>query len=112
MNFEDAHVVHNGGELYPAEYQVARFLFRGGWLLRSGDSLSFLSRGGNARLEYQAAKPVLVEAGGRAYHLPATGPWYAAQTFFVPQGRVTLRCVDGAINLDRLTFESPQPDTD
>ncbi|HSP17450.1 MAG TPA: hypothetical protein VLV78_22085 [Thermoanaerobaculia bacterium] len=99
VEFEDAHVIHKGGELYPPEYTVARFLYRGGWIVRPGDSLSFLARGGTARLEYSSAGPALIELAGRAYHLDSMG----AVTVDIPRtGRVLLRCVSGTVNLDRL----------
>ncbi|HEX9162259.1 MAG TPA: hypothetical protein VF980_11180 [Thermoanaerobaculia bacterium] len=104
VQFEDAHVVHDGGELYPGLYAVARFYYRGGWSLQAGDSLSFLSRGGPARLEYFAPAPVLVDIGGRAYQLPPSGKGFAAARIDVPRGHVKLRCLTGAINLDSLSF--------
>ena len=67
VQFEDAHVVHEGGELFPPEYTVARFLYRGGWVLHANDSLSFLSRGGAARIDYSAAQPAMIDIGGRVY---------------------------------------------
>ncbi|HEX7419431.1 MAG TPA: hypothetical protein VF505_06070, partial [Thermoanaerobaculia bacterium] len=104
VQFEDAHVVHDGGELFPPEYTVARFLYRGGWVLRANDSLSFLSRGGAARIDYSAAAPAMINIGGRVYPLSASGAAYASATIDVPPGRVTLRCVSGSVNLDALTF--------
>jgi hypothetical protein len=104
VQFEDAHVVHDGGELFPPEYTVARFLYRGGWVLHPNDSLSFLSRGGAARIDYSAAAPAMINIGGRVYPLSATGTSYASATIDVPPGRVTLRCVSGSVNLDALTF--------
>lgn len=104
VHFEDAHVVHHGGELFPREYTVARFLYRGGWVLRRGDSLTFLSRGGNARVEYQSSTGALMEAGGRAFQFAPTPGTYGATLITLPAGRVTFRCVDGAVNLDRLLF--------
>jgi len=102
IEFEDAHVIHKGGELYPPEYTVARFLYHGGWIVRAGDSLSFLARGGPARLEYSASQPVLIELAGRAYPLSPGG----TATVDVPHsGRVTLRCLSGAVNLDRMVSE-------
>jgi hypothetical protein len=99
VEFEDAHVVHKGGELYPPEYTVARFLYRGGWIVRAGDSLSFLARRGTARLEYSTAAPAMIEIAGRAYRLEPSG----VTVVEIPEsGRVVLRCVSGTVNLDRL----------
>jgi hypothetical protein len=102
VQFEDAHVVHKGGVLFPPEYTVARFFYRGGWSLSAGDSLSFLSRGGSARLDYSAAKPALIDIGGRVYHFDADVNGHVQVV--VPRGRITLRCLDGAVTLDELTF--------
>jgi hypothetical protein len=102
VELEDTHVIHNGGELYPHEYTVARFLYRGGWIVRSGDSLSFLARGGPARLEYSAAGPALIDAGGRVYHLDSSGD---ARIDIPRSGRIVLRCLSGSVNLDRLVSE-------
>ncbi len=99
VEFEDAHVIHRGGTLYPPEYTVARFLYRGGWIVRPGDSLSFLARGGPAQLEYSASAPALIDIAGRAYQLDRTG----VTAIDIPgDGRVVLRCVSGTVNLDRL----------
>lgn len=101
VQFEDAHVVHMGGELYPPEYTVARFLYSGGWVLHANESLSFLSRGGVARLDYSTGAPAAIDFGGRVYPLI---PGTRSANVDVPRGRVTLRCVSGAVNLDALTF--------
>ncbi|MGZ8829607.1 MAG: hypothetical protein ACXW2Q_04440, partial [Thermoanaerobaculia bacterium] len=69
VQFEDEHVVHQGGELYPNQYAVARFFYRGGWALHANEGLSFLSRGGPARLDYNAPRPALIDLGGRLYQL-------------------------------------------
>ncbi len=110
VEFEDAHVIHRGGELFPQQYTVARFLYRGGWLLRQGDSLSFLARKGSHRLDYAAPVPSTIEMSGRAYHLDATGAAYGTTTVVIDRsGRVELRCLNGAVNLDRMTVESGRP---
>lgn len=101
VQFEDAHVVREGGELYPPEYTVARFLYPGGWVLHTNESLSFLSKGGAARLDYSAGSPASIDLGGRTYRLP---PGTRSTTVEVPRGRVTLRCTSGAVNLDALSF--------
>jgi hypothetical protein len=102
VELEDMHVVHKGGELYPPEYTVARFLYRGGWIVRPGDSLSFLARGGPARLEYSTAAPALIDVGGRVYHLDTSG---RARVEIPRSRRVVLRCLSGRVNLDRLVSE-------
>jgi hypothetical protein len=70
--------------------------------MRPGDSLSFLARGGPARLEYSASAPALVDAGGRVYQLDASGD---ARIEIPRSGRIVLRCLSGTINLDRLVSE-------
>jgi len=102
IEFEDAHVIHNGGELYPYEYQVARFIYRGGWLMKHGDSLSFLAKRGSYVLFYASTQPAVIDLGGHAFHLDKA-PNYAMTVVDLPvTGRVTLRCLDGSINLDRM----------
>jgi len=102
IEFEDAHVIHNGGELYPYVYQVARFLYRGGWLMKRGDSLSFLAKRGTYVLFYASAEPATIDIGGRSFPLEKA-PTYNVTLVDVPAtGRVTLRCLDGSINLDRM----------
>jgi len=99
IEFEDTHVVHHGGELYPTQFQVARFLYRGGWLMKRGDSMSFLAKRGSYILFYTSTGPAVIEIGGKAVHLD-TPPMAIVD---VPAtGRVTLTCVDGNINLDRM----------
>ena len=46
VEFEDIHVKHDGGALYPEVFTVARFRFRGGWIVRAGDSLSVMTPDG------------------------------------------------------------------
>lgn len=103
IEFEDAHVIHRGGQLYPYVYQVQRFLYRGGWIMHPGDSLSFLVHGGRSILQYQAAAAATVQIGSRAYALPATGPAYGSAAVDIEHdGRVELRCLSGAVNVDRM----------
>jgi hypothetical protein len=102
VDFEDAHVIHHGGAMFPEEYQVARFVFSGGWLARPGDSMSFLAKRGPAHLRYSAEGGATIQIGARAFVLPSTPP----DTYFVVpvsvdrQGRVELRCLAGTVNLD------------
>ena len=102
IDFEDAHVVHHGGELYPHQYTVARFAHRGGWILHEGDSLSFLSGGGAATLHYTTGIPSRLQIGSKVYDVPA-GPGYRALRVVIePSGRISLRVLRGSVNLDRL----------
>ena len=106
IEFEDAHVAHRGGALYPYVWQVQRFLYRGGWIVHAGESMSFLARGGRSIVQYQAAQPASVQIGARAYDLPATGNAYGMLPVQIDaDGRVQLQCLAGAVNLDRMDHE-------
>jgi hypothetical protein len=106
IEFEDAHVIHEGGELYPDVYTVARFMYRSGWRIRHGEAVSFLARAGASRIEYAAASPVVISLDGRTYKLPGTRREHLSATVYLTRsGRVTLRCVDGSVNLDRMRHE-------
>jgi hypothetical protein len=106
IEFEDAHVIHHGGELYPPQFQIQRFLFHGGWLLRVGDSVSVLARGGRSALLYAAPHEAMIQIGPRVYELPPTGTKSAtAQIDIAADGRVEIRCLSGSIFLDRMDHE-------
>jgi hypothetical protein len=101
VEFEDAHVIHNGGDLFPAEWTVARFLYQGGWIVRRGDALSFLATAGPSTVRYQSRSGATIALGSRAFALPPTGANYGYARINVPSsGRVELRCLDGSANLD------------
>jgi len=102
IDFEDAHVIHKGGELFPTEYQVARFVFHGGWIVRPGEWMSFLAKEGPARLRYVSDGGATIKIGGRAFVLPPTAPntYNVVPVFVDRQGRVELRCLAGTVNLD------------
>lgn len=106
VEFEDVVVDKSSGELYPHAYAVSRFIYRGGWIVRPGDFLTFPARRGASTIEYQAAGPVVIELGGRAYELPATGAAYGRVRVELPSnGMTVLRCLSGAANLDRMDHE-------
>jgi hypothetical protein len=106
IEFEDAHVSHRGGELYPHEFQEHRFAFRGGWVLQAGDSVSFLARRGPSTLRYATGIPALIQVGTHAYSLPATNGGYGNIRIEVSEdGRVEIRCLSGAVNLDRMDHD-------
>jgi hypothetical protein len=106
IEFEDAHVIHQGGELYPEEYTVGRFAHRGGWILREGESVSFLARAGVSVLEYSSEHWVTIQIGNRTYALAPTGSKYgSAKVEISEDGRTELRCLSGAVNLDRMDHE-------
>jgi hypothetical protein len=106
IQFEDASVVHNGGEIFPAEWTVARFLYQGGWIVRRGDSMSFLANAGRSTVRYQSRTGATIEVSGHAYVFPPTGANYG----YVPinlakTDRAELRCIDGSANLDWMRHE-------
>jgi hypothetical protein len=101
VEFEDAHVTHTGGQLYPMEWTVARFLYQGGWIVGRGDALAFLAKAGRSTLRYQSDRGVTLSAGTQAFVLPPTGAGYGyTQIAIAHEGRVTLQCLDGSANLD------------
>ena len=105
VDFEDAHVVHNGGELYPPVYTVMRVTYQGGWVLNAGDELSFLARKGDHTLHYITGLGAMIEVAGRAYQLPKADAYATARVHIPTSGRVSIRCVSGAVNLDRMIHE-------
>ncbi len=103
VEFEDAHVTHEGGELFPHEFTVARFAYRGGWILHQGQSLSFVARPGAATLHYASGHPAAIQVGRNVYELPAAASGYRSVRVRIgsPE-RVVLKCLRGSVNLDRL----------
>ena len=101
VEFEDAHVTHTGGEVFPAEWTVSRFLYQGGWIVHRGDTLSFLARVGPSTIRYQSPAGATIEISGHAFVLPPTGAIYGYAHINIPMtGRTELRCLDGSANLD------------
>jgi hypothetical protein len=105
IEFEDAHVIHTGGELFPAEWTVSRFLYQGGWVVHAGDTLSFLAKPGPSTLRYQSRSGATIEIGGHAFVLPPSGAIYGSTSIDAgintrSSGRAELRCLDGSANLD------------
>ena len=105
VEFEDAHVVHHGGKLYPDLHTMMRAVYRGGWVVEAGDELSFLARDGRHALHYITGPGALIEVAGRAYQLPPTDVYATARVQIPVSGRVSLRCISGAVNLDRMDHE-------
>lgn len=102
VELEDAHVVREGAELTPPFYTMMRVAHRGGLLLEAGDAASFLAREGVWTLEYITGLGALIEIEGRAYELPASDRYAAVRVVIPESGRVTIRCIRGAINIDRM----------
>jgi hypothetical protein len=108
VDFEDAHVVHHGGALYPWVFEVARFAYRGGWIVNRGDAMTFLARGGRSALAYSSQSGATIALGGRTYELRPTGGQfdYGSVLVDIPRdGRIELRCLAGTANLDRMVHE-------
>jgi len=109
IDFEDAHVMHEGGELYPWVYEVARFAYRGGWVMKAGDSMTFLARGGASTIQYASKSGATMALGDRTFTLPPTGGQfdYGAVRVELPRdGRTQLRCISGSANLDRMVHDA------
>jgi hypothetical protein len=102
VHFEDAHVLASGGKLYPDAYTLMRTAYRGGRVLETGDSLSFLARDGAQTLHYITGLGATFELAGRAYTVPANERYQSIRVTIPRAGRVTLRCLSGAVNLDRM----------
>ena len=105
VEFEDAHIVHDGGTLYPPFYTVMRVTYRGGYVLEANDSMSFLANAGPWRLDYISGPGATIELAGRAYAVPATDRYASIRVVVPKEGRVTLRCVAGSINVDRMIHD-------
>lgn len=104
VHFEDSHVRHRGGELYPHVWTVARFLFTGGWTVRPGDEIEFRYRGGESRLFYRAAAPARLLIDGRVTDLPAGGEQFVSIDLSLSDAAThMMRCLSGEATLDRIT---------
>lgn len=103
VELEDAHVEHRGGKLYPDPYTVMRASYRGGWIFEQpGESASFSARAGTWTLHYITGLGSTFELAGRAYTVPASDRHQTLRVTVPQSGRVTLRNLSGAINVDRL----------
>lgn len=102
VHFEDSHVVHSGGKIYPDLYTVIRTAYRGGWVLEEGDSLSFLARGGTYTLHLITGLGATFELGGQAFSVTPDLRYQRVRVHVPRTGRVTLRTLSGAINVDRM----------
>jgi hypothetical protein len=101
IEFEDAHLIRNGGELFPEEWTVSRFLYHGGWIVHPGNTLSFFVYKGSSTLRYESKTGATIEIARQAFVLAPTGGNYGYTRIDIPMtGRWTLRCLDGTANLD------------
>jgi hypothetical protein len=102
VDFEDAHVTHDGGHLEPRAGTPNRSAYRGGWVLEEGQSLTFLARPGTHYLYAITGLGATIELGGRAYRIDASLAHRTIRVTIPEDGPVTLRCLSGAVNLDRM----------
>jgi hypothetical protein len=105
VEFEDAHIVRDGGRVYPDLYTVMRVAFRGGWVLEANDALSFRAYEGPWTLDYISGPGATIELAGRAYALPPTIRYASVHVQIPKADRVTLRCLSGSVNVDRMIHE-------
>ena len=105
VHFEDAHVQHLGGALHPHEFTVARFAYRGGWVIHGGESVSFLAQSGPATLHFVTGLRSIIELDGKQYTIQAAEGYQTLRVVIEAPGRVVLRCIDGGVNLDRLVSD-------
>lgn len=104
VQLEDAHVIHEGGELYPPLWTVARFRFDGGWTLRPGDRARFRLRGDEAVLRYQSEGSAVIRVNGAPFRLrptPRSG-WLRAQLPIARSGgsAVEIEVLSGEVTAD------------
>lgn len=104
VHFEDAHVLHEGGELHPERWTEARFRFRGGWAMGEGASASFRLRTGPATIHYASAEGAAIEIDGRSWVLPPT-EGYGRVTIEVEDERVDLGLTRGSAIFDRIQHD-------
>lgn len=102
IEFEDTHVQRSGGELYPPRYTLMRTEYRGGWVLQAGDSATFLAQRGTHTLHFITGLGATIEIAGSTLHVGASEHYQKVSVTIPRDGEVTLRCISGAINLDRM----------
>ncbi|MGZ5446185.1 MAG: hypothetical protein ACXW5U_31020 [Thermoanaerobaculia bacterium] len=102
VHFEDAHVLHDGGRLYPDVYTLMRATYRGGWVLEANQSASFLAREGTHTLHFITGLGATFELAGNAYSVKPDARYQAVTVTIPKSGRTTLRVLSGALNVDRM----------
>jgi hypothetical protein len=101
IEFEDTHVVHEGGVLYPERYTFNRTDYRGGWVLEAGQSVRFTARRGAYKLDFITGLGAMIEIDNQLIQVQPQDR-YQSVRLKLDVEQVTLRCVSGAINLDRM----------
>lgn len=104
VHLEDSHVAHDGGELYPERWTVARFRFRGGWSMSSGSSVTFRMKPGPARIDYASAEGAVIEIDGRHWDLPPTDGFESTRVEIL-DSEVKLVIIGGSAVIDRIVHE-------
>jgi hypothetical protein len=102
IDFEDAHVTRDGGHLEPRTGTANRAAYRGGWVLETGQSATFLGRAGAYDLHVITGRDATIEIGGHAYGIAPSITHRTIRLTIPENGPVTLRVVSGAVNLDRM----------
>ncbi|HET8774895.1 MAG TPA: hypothetical protein VFP80_13930 [Thermoanaerobaculia bacterium] len=102
VHFEDAHVTHQGGKLYPDQHTVMRTAFAGGWVLEANQSATFLAREGTHTLHFITGLGATFELAGNAYSVPADERYQTITVKIPKAGPATLKVLSGAINVDRM----------
>ena len=105
VEFEDAHVTRDGGHLEPPTGTANRTAHRAGWVLEGGQSLTFLARAGTHHLHAITGLGAIIEIGGHAYRIEPSLAHRIIRVTIPADGPVTLRCVSGAVNLDRMELQ-------
>lgn len=107
VHLEDAHVIHEGGELSPGRWTVARFQFAGGWRLNKGQAVSFKLVNGTARVFFLSASGATIDVDGLITALPPTsGHWAEASVRLREQPQHRIGLVEGSVTLDRIESEA------
>ena len=102
VHLEDAHVIHEGGKLYPEVFTLMRATYRGGWVLEANDSASFLAKEGTHTLHFITGLGATFELAGNAYTVRPDERYQTITVKIPKRGRTTLRVLSGAVNVDRL----------
>lgn len=103
VHFEDAHVVHRGGALYPPQWTVSRFAHTGGWRLAPGDEVEFRLDGGpDLLLGYWAPGPSTIVVDGRPVSVSRTEGFGSIRVTAADAASHTIRLQSGEVILDRI----------
>jgi hypothetical protein len=102
IHFEDTHVTHHGGRIYPDPYTLMRATYRNGWVLEPNQSATFLAKAGTHDLQFITGLGATFELAGQAYSVTPDERYQTLVVKIPKPGRVTLKVLSGAINVDRM----------